>query len=284
MLPMLYSTDDGGIGALIGYTEEPMEWQRYKDGMAWTSHNPEGYKDDVEVPFIDFQLMPITKKSLELETYVVEDERYSPSAELARVYENIVQRVSEGHDTKAPDSFLNTTVSFMYIPLKDKPLTDYHKMHNKAQTWMQTFTQDWATNWGVPNPDKEWDLERYVDIAERFYHFYSNIKNLQEKDIEDINLGIEVYCDVGLRKEKNEYTYGTVPKNLIGYCWMSLAHDVANPQSYRACARQWCTRVFNENARKDIKSCTNRCSTALSRGRNAKTDVKHESIFIEVGK
>ena len=283
---MLYSTDDGGIGALIGYTEEPMEWQRYKDGMTWTAHNPETTSEEgLPLDYINnFLLEPTTKKSL-IETYIVEDERYSPSAELARVYENIVQRVSEGHDTKAPDTYIDTTTSFMYIPLEDKPLADYQKLHNKAFGWGQTFTQDWATNWGVPHDnDKKWELHQYIRTAKWFYDFYSNIKNLQEKDIEYINDRIIQFCNVGLGKDKNLYTYGTVPKNLLGYCWMSLAHDVANPQSYRACARQWCTRVFNENARKDIKSCTNRCSTALSRARNAKTDVKHESIFIEVGK
>ena len=285
MLPMLYSTDSGSIRSLIVQSEEPMEWQRYKDRVHWSAS---GLADGLQPNQIgDWSLKPSVKTS-PIETYVVEDERYNPSAELARIFENISQRVGAGHDTRPPLSYLLTCTKFQWVRSDDnKPLTPTKIKHNEAFAFMQTFTQDWVTNWGKPNDDKtDWTLKDYLQLSARFYYFYSNINDLQQDDIDEINANVRLYCDVGLNQAKGatEYTFGTVAKNLLGFCWRSLAYDVANPQSYRACARQWCTRVFNENARKDIKSCNNRCSTALSRGRNAKTDVKHESIFIEVGK
>ena len=266
---------------LISATEDPMEWQRYKDRVHW---NASGFEDGLQPNQMgDWSLKPSVKTS-PTETYIVEDERYNPAAELARVFENISQRVGAGHDTRPPLSYLLTCTKFQWVRNEDKrPLTETKLKHNEAFTFMQTFTQDWVTSWGKPNDDDFiWKLKDYIQLSARFYYFYSNINDLMQDDIDEINENVRLHCDVGLNhvKDTTTYTFGTVAKSLLGYCWRSLAYDVANPQSYRACARQWCTRVFNENACKDIKSCTNRCSTALSRGRNAETDVAHESIFI----
>jgi hypothetical protein len=297
-----------------------MEWQRYEGRITW------GTSDYDNVQSIDNQYVsdsPISETKNEnfkwmqvytqswisdwgqlknwtirsaialakKKTYVIEDEKkFNPSAELARVFELILQRVIEKHYVRPPLSHLVTCSSFMWIlDASGKPLSDKKKEHNEVHQWMQVYTQDWISDWGQPTLDSyEWQLEDYLKLSERFYYFYSNVDNLQQDDIDEINEAITLHCNVKLNQinilEPN-YLFGIVPENLLGYCWINLAKDIANKNKNRVCARQWCTRILNQNARPDMKSCGNSCSSMLSRsGGGSSKKISHESVFMTVGK
>lgn len=267
------------------YTEELMEWQRYKDRMTWSAS---GFEDGLQPNQIgDWSLRPTIKTS-PMQTYIVDDEKFNPSAELARVFENISQQIGEGHDTRPPLSYLMTCCQFMWVRNQDKrPLTETKQKHNDAFSSIQTFTQTWSTNWGQLNNDNYvWQLKDFLQLSARFYYFYSNSNVLVQDDIDEINDGIRLHCDVGLNRAKGttDYSMGVIPKNLLGYCWKSLANDIANKKEHRMCASQWCTRVFKENIRPNKQSCGNSCSTSISRSQRVKKAHEgRESIFIEVG-
>jgi hypothetical protein len=245
-----------------------MEWSKYEH-YTWTTANlskDEIAKKPIENNWYIKQLDP----KAELIPYELHKNDYNPSAELARVYENVMKTFKN-----PPEDYALMCAKKMFVETDTKGLSETKQTHNAIHGNIKWAMRDWISNWGELEQDApSFYLDHYWQLAEKFYKFYESIKEPTSEALQEISSQVRLHCEVGLQADDDGFhpAFEITPKNLRGFLWMSLAEDYENHWNAVTiihCAREACTRVFGSNVRNDKTTCGSSCRNALNRNPKA---------------
>ena len=261
-----------------------MEWSKY-DSYEWTTST---YADDHPSNTVEhnWYIKPFDAPSVgfhqdhptELIHFELTKDSYNASAELARVYEIIMDITGN-----PPDDYAIMCAKKMFVA-GSEGLSDAKKMHNAIHEAMKDYFKNWITHWGeLEKGNGQLYLHHYWQLAEKFYKFYESIKEPTAEQLNEISQEVRLHCEVGLMTDDDGYhpTFEIAPKNLRGFLWKSLAEDYENHWNdvqLVHCARRDCERIFGENVQANQTTCNSSCQAALAKEPDA---IAQSSVFVK---
>tara|TARA_A100001037_G_C15058941_1_gene593771 strand:+ start:507 stop:1304 length:798 start_codon:yes stop_codon:yes gene_type:complete len=261
-----------------------MEWSKY-DSYEWTTS---AYADDHPSDTVEhnWYIKPFDAPSVgfhqdhptELIHFKLDKDKFNASAELARVYEIIMDITGN-----PPDDYAIMCAKKMFVA-GPEGLSDAKKMHNAIHAAMKDYFKGWITHWGELEKDNgQLYLHHYWQLAEKFYKFYEGIKEPTAEQLNEISQEVRLHCEVGLMTDDDGYhpTFEIAPKNLRGYLWKSLAEDYENHWNdvqLVHCARRDCERIFGDNVQPQQVTCNSSCQAALAKEPDA---IAQSAVFVK---
>ncbi len=261
-----------------------MEWSKY-DSYEWTTST---YADDHPSNTVEhnWYIKPFDAPSVgfhqdhptELIHFELTKDSYNASAELARVYEIIMDITGN-----PPDDYAIMCAKKMFVA-GSEGLSDAKKMHNAIHAAMKDYFKGWITHWGeLEKGNGQLYLHHYWQLAEKFYKFYEGIKEPTAEQLNEISQEVRLHCEVGLMTDDDGYhpTFEIAPKNLRGYLWKSLAEDYENHWNdvqLVHCARRDCERIFGDNVQPQQVTCNSSCQAALAKEPDA---IAQSAVFVK---